>query len=338
MQPNPNERTNQFANLTNEALRHLFLEAAAGPRSNGNDFFNNFQYKEDLHRGHWASTLLGGIDLLNQCHSIDQNAFDNIHKGSAYYWIGIASYLLRSYDLTLFFMDATVSEDFRAGHNPVNNPSPGLYFAQLDDEPKEQAARVLVEDARRKMEDSIYVYNHLDRPQGLNDLSIQFLREHFLMKSILPGGEELRSLATALISFRLDWDHRNMLFDIRPAHGTAELFFLHLFKGCVLFESLLRHNSRIPAAKKKGTLDALVKLLHTDLKIGVPNFSGQLPGILSSLQNYDGKIETAIQTTGKLRNALGHDLGWTVNLDKIQYQKLCQIVMSSCLHSIACLY
>ena len=80
----PPQLTNQFANLTEDELRQAFLAAADGPRVAGNHFFNKFKYRYDL-LGNAASTLHQGLDLLNRCHSIDETAFANIHKGSAYY-------------------------------------------------------------------------------------------------------------------------------------------------------------------------------------------------------------------------------------------------------------
>src|SRR5574337_74248 len=119
----PPQLTHQFANLTEDELRQAFLAAANGPRENGNHFFNKFKYASDLFGGNAISTLLHGLDLLNRCRSIDATAFANIHKGSAYYWISMAAWLMRNHELATFFFDASVSEDLRAGHNPVDNIS-----------------------------------------------------------------------------------------------------------------------------------------------------------------------------------------------------------------------
>src|SRR5829696_33946 len=95
--------TNQFANLTQEELRQAFIAAANGPREHANYFFNQFKYKYDLFAGNPAAALAEGLDLLNRCQAIDPIAFINIHKGTAYYWIGIAAFLVSEYELAAFF-------------------------------------------------------------------------------------------------------------------------------------------------------------------------------------------------------------------------------------------
>jgi hypothetical protein len=45
-----------------------------------------------------------------------------------------------------------------------------------------------------------------------------------------------------------------------------------------------------------------------------------------------------VELTGKIRNTLGHNLGWDVQINKLEYHHLFRIVAASCLHAIACLY
>lgn len=336
----PPQLTNQFANLTEDELRQAFLAAADGPRENGNHFFNQFKYRYDLFSGNAASTLLQGLDLLNRCHSIDETAFANIHKGSAYYWIGMAAWLMRNHELATLFFDASVSEDIRAGHNPIDNLSPSLRYMLLDGESDQQAARDLVRANQARMEELIADYNARPcRLTGLAPLTIEDVRERFLKKSILPGGEVLRSPASTLISFCMDWDLRNMLFDIKPILGTAEPFYLHLFKGCVLFESLLK-GSLVNPPPINCTL--IIALQHLHVELGIPKKitigRTDFPTIIADLTGADNSIQTAIEFTGRVRNTLGHNLGWVVPLDKAQYHRLFRMVSSSCLHAISCLY
>lgn len=336
----PSQLTNQFANLTEDELRQAFLAAADGPRVAGNHFFNQFKYRYDLFSGNAASTLHQGLDLLNRCHSIDETAFANIHKGSAYYWIGMAAWLMRNHELATLFFDAAVSEDIRAGHKPNDNSSPSFRYMLLEGESDEQAARDLVRANQARMEELISDYNaRPGRPPGLVPLTIEAVRERFLERSILPGGEALRSSASTLISFCMDWDLRNMLFDIKPILGTAEPFYLHLFKGCVLFESLLK-GSLINQPPIDCTLGNALQHLHNEL--GIPNNitigRTDFPTIISDLAAADDSIQTAIEFTGRVRNTLGHNLGWVVPLDKAQYHRLFRMVSSSCLHAISCLY
>ena len=334
------DNTNQFINLSSDELEQAFLAAANDPSEEGKRFFNQFKYVSDLFNNNPSAALNQGIDLLNRCHAIDEGAFARIHKGSAYYWLGIAAFLLHDYEIAAFFFDAAVSEDIRSGAHPVNNPTPALRFIQIEGDAPEQAARQLVRVTQARIQELIDSYNNdVGRYPGTVALTLPSLRSRFLMPAVMPDDENLRSLATAFISFSLEWDFRNTLLDIRPANGTSEPFFLHLFKGCVLFESLLKENPTDPPDSRTTLRDSL-RHLHTRLSIpydlSIGNVS--LPDILADLETADGSIETAVSFTGKLRNTLGHNLGWVVSLNKRQYHRLFRMISYSCLHAIGCLY
>ena len=147
---------------------------------------------------------------------------------------------------------------------------------------------------------------------------------------------------TTLISFRLEWDRNNGLFDTCPPQGSFEPFFHHLFKGCVLFESLLKNNPNYPVTvpPENSNLGAVLQFLYNELNIRHDISIGRidLPTIISNLVAADESIQTSIEIAGQIRNTVGHNFGWVINLSKIDYQRLFQMVMSSCLHAIACLY
>ena len=336
-QPQP---THQYANLTEDELRQAFLTASNGNNLDANRFFNQFKYKNDLFAGNAAAALNQGLDLLNRCHSIDENAFAHIHKGTAYYWIGIAAFLVHEIELATFFFDASVAEDIRAGADPIHNPTPSIRFILIDGEPLEQAARNLVQVTQARTEELIANYNaRPGRVARVAPLTITDIRERFLRPAIAPGRENLRSSATTFMSFNMEWDFRNLLFDIRPIQGTAEPFFLHLFKGCVLFESLLKGNLINPPTLN-STLSNSLRHLHNEL--GIPENlnigNTDFPTIVADLAGADDSIQTAIQFTGRIRNTLGHNLGWVFALDKASCRRLFRMISSSCLHAISCLY
>jgi hypothetical protein len=115
----------------------------------------------------------------------------------------------------------------------------------------------------------------------------------------------------------------------------------------LLFESLLKENPSPdpwkPTKEQNNNLGQLLQKYSTALgskenlgeKISV---GGNLPAILTDLETANNSIFTAIKLTARLRNTVGHNLGWEDGLTKIQYQKLFMMVASSCLHVVACLY
>jgi hypothetical protein len=161
------------------------------------------------------------------------------------------------------------------------------------------------------------------------------------MPALSQGKEHLRTLVTAFISFFLEWDHRSNLIDARTLGGTAEPFFIHLFKGCVLFESLLKASPRAPKPPKPITLGPLLRKLHFDLKFKLPHLTispFEFPTIVKDLSGDDDTVRTACERTGRIRNCTGHNLGWNVALARSEYDRLASYVASSCLHAVACLY
>jgi hypothetical protein len=328
--------------MTDEEAQALFLQVAQEGPGEANNFFNRFlgAFEEIEQRNFSGALSQGKSFLMRNCLSVDPNAYETIHKGAAFYWLGTFAFRANDYESATFFYDAAVSEDLKAGADPTNNPTPALRFIQIEDDPN-FLAHPLIKVVQAKVEEVISNYNgRPGRPSGIADITLVDIREKFLRLAVSPGREGWRSLATAFISFFIEWHNRNELLDLRTSTGTAEPFFLHLFKGCVLFESLLKGNPSQSPSTHSRTLRCVLNDLHVPLGIpsGINISETDFGTILANLAGVDDSIETAIQFTGKIRNTVGHNLGWVVQIDKHQYHKLFRMVTSSCLHSIACLY
>jgi hypothetical protein len=325
--------------MTPEELREAFLRAAAGPMEGHNDFFNRFTFVSDILHGNPGAGVDDGLRLLSTCRSIDLGAYGRIHKGSPFYWLGIGAFLVHDVELAAFFFDAALSEDLRAGIDLDLYPTPAIRFIRLECDPPEQAARELVQLAHGRVDELIQNYNArlgaLVVPQALD---IAGLRRRFLGPAIHPGREAWRTLATAFISFALEWNYRNALLDLRSEQGTAEPIFLHLFKGCLLFESLLKANPTLPPGA--NTLAKVLRELHAQLGIVANPIVGNttLPQIVADLPAADESVQTAIMFTARVRNTIGHNLGWLVSIDTGTYSRLFRMISSSCLHAVSALY
>jgi hypothetical protein len=207
----------------------------------------------------------------------------------------------------------------------------------IDDSVEGQAARALVTLLRERIEKS--VNNYCTRSDArAPSLTFDEIRTSFLLPAMQVGNEHLRTLVTTFISFILELDHRRTLIDIRPELGTAEPFFIHLFKGCLLFESLLKNK----ASNKGKKLEAVLRELRARL-----GFSGReqmvisardFQKIINDLPSNDNSVYWAIVQTGRIRNTTGHNLGWRVALDPTTYNTLAESVAIACLHTLACLY
>lgn len=64
----------------------------------------------------------------------------------------------------------------------------------------------------------------------------------------------------------------------------------------------------------------------------------QLPQVLDEILNVEDQISNAILLTGRLRNTIGHNMGWSAQLLREQYIHSFLLIGISCLHTIATLY
>lgn len=307
-------------------------------------FWNTYNNKplEKIKDGHHWLVRDYFFNLLITCKTIDANAFMKIHKGHPFYFIGITSFLMEDFQTAVYFFDASMTEDFNAGADPKDRAKPSTRFLMMEGEINGHTAQPLAALAKAQVERAITYYSGctLTSGQKLN-LDIEGIRNNFIYRSLTtkeqPG---LRTLATAFISYFIEWDFRNRHFEYGVKQGTDEPFFSHLFRGCVLFESLLKHNPTIVATEK--TLNGILTQPNIRTALGVTAIQGignaTLEDVFQELKNPATTIDQVLKIAYLARNTLGHNLGWDNNINQEQYQKLYFIVAASCLHVIACLW
>jgi hypothetical protein len=158
---------------------------------------------------------------------------------------------------------------------------------------------------------------------------------------VSKGIEHWRSLATTFITFFLEWDYLAGSLDLRVGTGTAEPFYLHLFKGCVLFESLLKANPNYTTGfRPSDQLNVILDALEQQTGMRSPSQYGatMFPRIVADVTHADNQLTTAIAYAVRVRNTVGHNLGWDADFERLHYDKLASMVASACLHAINCLY
>jgi hypothetical protein len=151
--------------------------------------------------------------------------------------MGFAAFASHDYSAASLFFDAAVEEDL------VNSrpDSPALLFMQLvSTDNKVTLADEIIAQVNEDLNLLIRDYNaRADaEPLTLNDLRVFFL--HPIIHS--PQRQQ-RALVTALISFVAEWRYRRRLIHV-VEHGSCEPFFLHLLRGGLVFESLLKAQTK----------------------------------------------------------------------------------------------
>jgi hypothetical protein len=160
----------------------------------------------------------------------------------------------------------------------------------------------------------------------------------FLSHFLQLGQPHLRTLTTTFISYFFEWEYRSRLIDVREA-GSREPFFAHLFRGCLLFETVLKENPKICASNQR-TLGSALTHLRNELRLPdrITTANNSFDSIASSVTQAD-PMDQVIQHTAQIRNTLGHSLGWPAPLLSGEtYNLLSRNIAISCLHAIASLY
>jgi len=294
--------------------------------------------------------------LLSTCKKLNESAFNDIPKGHPYYYVAITSYYLHDYETALYFFDAAVTEDLRfvklldlnfpVDQETKDKLTPAYLFMLLCGDSKRQAAQEITKNTEELVQQAISHYKdnfHIDPELTMDDLRAKFI--YCVLKSNVKG---IRTLVTALLTYLLEWNFRknHMLLGVRQE--TTEPFFLHLFKGCLLFESLLKTNPKIPFndQQKKDNLGAILNNEAINLNLNISSIINKrisLDDVFKKLieingSKHDLKVQDAIQITYMARNTLGHNLGWETKITLDEYTQLYNLITSACLHVINCLW
>jgi hypothetical protein len=127
------------------------------------------------------------IEFLNHVKQFSPTGYDNISKGTPFYWMGLAVFRSHDFQTATFLFDAAVSEDLKYHPNDPNQPS--LLTMQLKRENPHQAALEVVTSVVHKIEEAITDYNNRG---GSKPLSFNDTQQHFLTPMITGGNPRIR--------------------------------------------------------------------------------------------------------------------------------------------------
>lgn len=325
----------QFVHIDADELRRRFQAAATGDTVLAHNFFAHFPFIAYYRKREYLSAFNSAIDILTNLKGLDIEAYGRIHKGYIFYFTAISAFLLHDFQSAAFFFDAAASEDIKNDPNPR---APALLFMILDSQNANQAAQELTNIAENWLSTMVDEYNHCPDSVGI---TVEEVRQHFLERAITDH-REWRTLVTSWVSFLLEWSHRFHILNLRVEDGTWEPFYLHLFKGCLLFESLLKSEPN-----GQVTEDTLGQILNNPnsyarARLGIArrinSGNATLTDILHNVATAPSDIQTDIEFTARLRNTVGHNLSWATRIDLAEYSLLAKKVSNSCLHAISTLY
>jgi hypothetical protein len=297
-------------------------------------FFDTYApYRQYLVSGQYSHVIADGIALLRGIKELSAQEYEKAHKGTPFYLLGVAAFLAHDYQAASFWFDAAVAEDLK--NYPRRKNSPALHFMRLESKGQQYTADQIILGVTQVLDE---VQKNYNARSGKRSITINVLRRIFLKRIVETSQPHHRALVTTFISFLAEWRYRSVLIDLSDA-GSREPFFLHVFKGCLLFESLLKENpTKTPAHNTLGPI--LLEDLHAEL--GIPTTFSKRPANFNTLVASlvpNMPIDKTIECTLRTRNTLGHNLAWiSTSLNAQTYNLLLQNVAAACVHAISKLY
>jgi hypothetical protein len=290
------------------------------------DFFKRHSVPQQLLvRGAHHESIVAWEHCLTSIRSTASARYDSMHKGTPYYFIGAAAYLIEDFEKAFFYMDCAVAED-RHVHGANWRNTPAGYFIRLDDSNPNQFARVLTSRTKRAVDNALQII----ASRGAVNLSLQRLHDKLLAPAI-DGPDELRSAVTALFTFILEYQSRRRDLMCASSHGgSGEPFLLHLFKGALIFETLLK----VSALGQKlglGTLGDYLCNSNIQTSLGLARGFGGMGNIsfdeviekVREAEVRGGQFnERAVQAAWGVRNTTGHSLAWKKRPTPDEYEML----------------
>jgi len=321
----------------------------------GDIFFETFCIGNDIYTIHMPLNRFNDYQkVLELIYHADQIKYLQIHKGTPFYFLSWLAFQIQSYERAVFYMDAAIAEDIRKTIFKHRKENP------LDNQSDEDLAKSLFQIWIRNASGQFFMLYHNQHSyptaatiiQHLEDLwheqfkrfesisGYEIVRQNFLIKFIgelAPQSAATRSIITALYSFILEYNEVLLLIKLRSvAGGSIEPITTFLLKGCLIFESLLKY--RYPLMDNGTVVQALSNLAGIAAfraKYGIQQLqtsSGSINAIITSIgTNTD--VQTAFNTTGKIRNTTGHNLNWDdVFNDPANFETLFTQIMNAILY------
>jgi hypothetical protein len=236
-------------------------------------------------------------DLLRRLRASDPQKFDSMHKGTPLYFLSWLAFDQHLFESALHFIDAAIAEDRRTGQGWFNKPASQILMLNS----QVQVSPRTVDWMASQIDGELQRFEQR--------FGIAFPREAFLRRFAEPevkGGTP--AIVAAFYAFVFEFDDREIEIGLRiePVLGSYQPLFIHLFKGGLLLETLLKRRFPHLASEVLGSI-----LNSNEFKSSFGFKTGSTHGVSVSVLCADAAAttpESAFLTTGRLRSMMGHNL------------------------------
>lgn len=236
-------------------------------------------------------------NLLRKFCKDDPEKYQIIHKGTPFYFLAWTAYDLKNFEKALFYMDAAISEDMKNSNDWLQEPA-AMSFYRLQ---SPQVAQRVTKDIESTLDEEIRRFKSVSNRNSFT--RIDFIQK--FVEPLLTSAPEFRTIVTAFYTFLLEFKERIQELKIRSTEGgSVEPFITHLFKGGLIFESLLK------IFYQKSTLGRIFQDtgFKQDFLINVSTSHTSLNEVSNAINADD--MQTAFETIVGIRNTTGHNLVW----------------------------
>ncbi|MFD1991394.1 hypothetical protein ACFSGI_15580 [Paenibacillus nicotianae] len=266
--------------------------------------------------------------LLKKVSACNKEKYKKMHKGTPFYFLSMFYFLTKHYEKASFYLNATILEDRKNAAGIWKKYAAYLMFT-LNTEFELQLGEedFFVKSLKNKLIQELKEFNKNW------DLNFNRFIQNFV-ENILAESENFlakSSIITAIYSFILEKEEIEILVETRgEIGGSIEPIILHLFKGTLIVESLLKLHYD---GKTLGEIynDSKFKSKYNlyDIKISASSLNEVLD---LKLKN---KLKLSFTVAGKIRNTTAHKLAWDDIFDDIKnYNFLYNNIMNAIFYVI----
>jgi len=284
------------------------------------EFFNQFHLNYNLFDQSAEDIINVYKDLLWRIKSVCPANYYNIHKGIPFFSIGLSSFFLKHYDHAIFYLDAAIAEDKKNHDNKeliLGSWAPKFFLLESKEYLHFYNQGVsLAPDLENLLRHELERFNL----KSNSNLTVNDFKDKFITKIIF---NENTAIITTLYTFIFQKEEVLEMIRLRGKHGgSIEPMITHLFKGTLIFETLMKKHyldkymQKHP--KEKSHKVNLGNLINFNYVQGKYNFSNSkhcrassIGKILKFLDDEPYSLETTFYVTCKIRNTAGHYLLWT---------------------------
>ncbi|MGO9122278.1 MAG: hypothetical protein ACLQPD_32280 [Desulfomonilaceae bacterium] len=232
--------------------------------------------------------------LLAEMEKRDQPRYRSIHKGTPFYFMAWTAFEMENYEKAIYYMDAAISEDIR--QDPENWLTSCASTFLILENPRDQVAMRAAARVEEAVAEQISRFSTVSSLPLTKERFVTHFVKEFVKNDALPPGKNTRSIITALYTFILEYHSLYLDLRLRSTQGgSIEPFIVHLFKGGLIFESLLKelYGSLLG---NRPTLNAIFRLGDVQRDFGLPGDIATKIGASTLQEILDDVNNSSIET------------------------------------------